>query len=537
MNRKPRKKLRKRRVFWLVQLILELALFVSLFCSKLVPAPFLMMTGIVLVLLLFITFILFFSRRKSRHSPKRKIAYVLSVLTMLCCVVNLGILGYASHVVSSLTVEAPNTMSVGVYVRVDDPAQVLEDASSYTFATFPSVYLSEEVEQLNEQLGKIKTQYCSDSAGAVDALRNGSADALIADTGTITLLQDMDEYATVEDELRMLSEHSVKVLANDAQDSSTDGQDGQSTGTGEETVIMPGGSPSAYYGQIFSSLNTAINAGSLNREKTDGAFLLYISGVDSRKPEIIPNSSSDVNILAAVNPKTRQILLVNTPRDYYVYSPVSGNQRDKLTYCDVYTVQCSIDTLSALYQIPVDYYIQLNFSGFETLIDIVGGVDINSDMAFKAGGTWIQEGKNHLNGKQALAYARERKHLNGGGDRERGRHQMNVVSAMIYQLSASTVIANYSSIMDALDGLFYTNFSKDQIAELVQAQLTGRHAWSVLSYATDGENDMGSCYSMPGREVFYIEPDMKTVVHASDLMYRVLCGERLSAASVNSVGG
>ena len=86
-----------------------------------------------------------------------------------------------------------------------------------------------------------------------------------------------------------------------------------------------------------------------------------------------------MNILAVVNTNTRQVLLVSTPRDYYVPLSISGGARDKLTHAGIYGVDVSEDTLSMLYDVDIDYYFRVNFSGFEQLIDALGGITVQSD--------------------------------------------------------------------------------------------------------------------------------------------------------------
>ena len=142
-------------------------------------------------------------------------------------------------------------------------------------------------------------------------------------------------------------------------------------------------------------------------------FTVYISGIDIYG-NVEDMSRSDVNIIATVNPKTHQILLVTTPRDYYVEIPgISGGMRDKLTHAGNYGVDVSIDTLEELYQVSIPFYARLNFTSFINIIDILGGVDVESEFDFTTGTdagavVEIQEGTNHLNGQEALAFARER---------------------------------------------------------------------------------------------------------------------------------
>lgn len=135
---------------------------------------------------------------------------------------------------------------------------------------------------------------------------------------------------------------------------------------------------------------------------------MYISGIDV-SGAISTTSRSDVNIIMTVNPNTHKILLTSTPRDYYVTIPgVSGEQRDKLTHAGIYGVDKSMETLENLYGIDLSYYARVNFTSLMTIVDALGGVDVNSEYEFTAGGYQFNKGVNHLDGKAALAFSRER---------------------------------------------------------------------------------------------------------------------------------
>lgn len=136
----------------------------------------------------------------------------------------------------------------------------------------------------------------------------------------------------------------------------------------------------------------------------DETFSIYISGIDVYGP-ISSKSRSDVNIIATVNPNTKQILLTNTPRDYYVPIPgISGEGKDKLTHAGIYGVEKSMATLGQLYGIEIPFYARVNFTSLITMVDLMGGIDVDSEVAFTtdgAGGAIIsvQKGMNHFNGE------------------------------------------------------------------------------------------------------------------------------------------
>ena len=129
--------------------------------------------------------------------------------------------------------------------------------------------------------------------------------------------------------------------------------------------------------------DTASSDDTAKQTDPDNIIRLYISGIDTRGSAII-NTRSDVNIIATINTDTKQMLLVSTPRDYFVPLSISNGVPDKLTHAGIYGIDVSMDTLGMLYDISLDDYFRVNFAGFIKIIDALGGVDVNSEEAFTA---------------------------------------------------------------------------------------------------------------------------------------------------------
>ena len=137
---------------------------------------------------------------------------------------------------------------------------------------------------------------------------------------------------------------------------------------------------------------------------TSKPFILYISGIDTYG-KISSVSRSDVNIVAVVNPDDGKVLLVSIPRDYYVNLHKNG-EKDKLTHAGLYGIDESVTTIEGLLDIDINYYLRLNFSTLTKSIDLLGGVDVYSDMTFNPTANpslTIKEGINHMDGDMALA--------------------------------------------------------------------------------------------------------------------------------------
>ena len=263
---------------------------------------------------------------------------------------------------------------------------------------------------------------------------------------------------------------------------------------------------------------------------TKEPFVVYLSGVDTRG-DLTDKARSDVNIIAAVNPVTKQVVLINTPRDYYV-DLAGTNSKDKLTHAGLYGVQTSMDTLGNLYGVDVQHYIRINFAGFINIIDALGGVDVYSDQAFTSVGspgyydpTTFVEGWNHLDGKAALAFARER-HAFKTGDVQRGINQMKVIDAMLNKIKSPALLMGFTKILDAVSDSFVTSLSQNQISALVRMQLSDFAEWNIERYTVTGSSGSSTkCYSAKGQKLYVMKPDENSVAKAKEMIAAVLGGE------------
>jgi len=349
-----------------------------------------------------------------------------------------------------------------------------------------------------------------------DALYAGEVDAILMSNAYVALLEEQAGYADFETKTKVL--HEVAIVSQ-VQIHNNPGNSNEPLTTrpvvGADKENVSGGSEV----EIGSVANTP--------------FVVYLSGNDARS-EVLTTGRSDVNILAVVNPETKQILLVNTPRDYYVPNPAGNGVQDKLTHCGVYGVDCSMETLSELYDVPISYYAQINFYGFHTLIDVIGGITVYSDIGFNAAGGkyYFPAGQVELDGEKALAFARER-HGVPGGDSTRGKNQMKVITAVVNKLtSGSTIISNYTGIMNSLQGMFQTNVEMDTISDLVKMQLEDMSSWNIKSYAVTGAGSSQITFSMPGKPLYVMIPNEASVNHGQNLIDRVIAGEVLTDADL-----
>ena len=235
-------------------------------------------------------------------------------------------------------------------------------------------------------------------------------------------------------------------------------------------------------------------------------------------------SRSDVNILAVVNTATGHIQLINTPRDYYVYLPNQG-ANDKLTHAGLYGIDSSKAAIENLYDIQIDYYVRMNFSGFESIINTLGGIDVYSEYDFTVDPIkHYTRGYNHLNGLEALAFARER-HAFPTGDIQRGLNQMEVIKAVINKMTSPAILANYSEVLDEVTDCIMMDIPSERIYSLVRYELATKTSWTVDSYSVTGTGTHSITYSMPGTTCYVMIPNDSDVEQAKKLIGQTLDGD------------
>ncbi len=238
--------------------------------------------------------------------------------------------------------------------------------------------------------------------------------------------------------------------------------------------------------------------------KSMDPFVMYISGIDTYG-SLSSVSRSDVNLLLTVNPNTKKILIVSIPRDSYV--PIAGggnNEKDKLTHAGIYGISSSVQTLENLFDIDINYYTRINFSSLVTIVDVLGGIDIYNEQAFTSlhGNFKFPKGDIHLNGEEAISYARERYSLKEG-DLDRGRNHEKILKAIIEKMLSPKILLNYADVLQVIMSSSETNIPKEKIIELVNNQLETSTSWRIDTTEVKGNSQSGlPSYAMPGWNLY-----------------------------------
>jgi len=487
---RKKKRLRNRAIgFTLIalQVIISIVFLWMLFGLDVVPTRYMAMLVTVMVL---ITAYNISSQFTKAHAFGKLLAFFLIIILCTGSV-------YVYKTGSMLgEISGSDTQSnyCSIIVLNTDPADKLSDAKNYTFGYNESVdkITSENaISQINTQLDTtLKTSTSKDWDSLVNALYNGNVKAIILNESNrpdvVAKFKNFREKTKVIDTIKV----DTKVDKNSV----------------KNVITKP--------------------------------FTIYIGGTNEYGT-VSTSGLNDVNIIATFNPENRQILLVTTPRDYFIdiYTlSEKGIKKDKLTHAGNFGMAGSLTTLANLYGIDIDYYLRVNFTGAMGIVDALGGIDINSEVAFTTHhDTSIIKynftvGLNaNCNGDKTLAFCRERMNF-PNGDNQRGRNQTFAIQGILAKAKSPAILTNYASVMDAVSGFFMTSMPKETITALLKDTLNDPKAWNVQMYSVsgfEGPNVRSNLYPNDPllSEMSVTYPDYDSINTAKELMSKVRNGD------------
>ena len=475
-------------VITIIVIMLSVVFMGLLAMTKMVPTIYMLIIGIVLAVIAAIIWLLVWH---TRYTGRFIGGTVLAVIMIAILAFGGFYINKTRSAISSISGETTEVTQMAVYVKSDDAADSVEATAGYTYGILSSLDRENTdgaVAHLNSEFGtEVQTKEYAGLTELADGILNGEVNAMLLNSGYLSVYEDMDGYTDFSTKIKEVGTVDVESTIQSAE---------------ESAPIEP---------------ITTANGGKV--------YTIYLSGIDTRG-EMTAKSRSDVNIIATVNTDTHEILLVSTPRDYFVPLSISGGAPDKLTHAGIYGIDVCMDTLGMLYDIDINYYFRINFGGFVKVIDALGGITVNSDYDFDSKnilGYHFNKGENYVNGEQALIFARER-YAFQEGDRQRGKNQMEVIRGVVKKALSPEILTSYSSILSSLDGCFGTNITYEEIAQILQQQLTNGGDWTIVSYSVNGTGATEKPYSM-SQKAYVMVPDYNTVDKAKSLMEKVRNGE------------
>ncbi|MDY3775229.1 MAG: LCP family protein [Eubacterium sp.] len=459
-------------VFLIVQFLISAALIGVAFYVGFIPLKFIVL---LIVGCLFLLAYGIFSQMTDK-------TYIVGrVFCALICLFYIGGGYYCVDTYSAIDEMAGHQVKVdeiSCIVLKDDPAQSIYDTKDYTFgilATNDRANTDKALAEVQAAVGKQPaTMEYQDNDTLIDALYAKEVNAIIINEANRSPIEEY--YKTFSDDTRVLNTHKVETVMEE-----------------EEKLD----------------------------DITKTPFNVYLSGIDVYG-SIKTTSRSDVNVIVTVNPNTKQILLTSTPRDYYVPLTVSNGIPDKLTHAGIHGVDCSVGTLENLYDIKIDYYVRVNFTSVKKIVDLLGGVNVYSDYDFTSDwGPSFKKGYNHVNGKQALAFCRERHHFTNG-DYQRGRDHQHMIEAILNKAMSPDILPNYAKLLKTASKNFQTNMSTKEITALAKMQLNDMSQWTIKYANAAGSGASKTTYSYQSRKLYVCVPDYNSVAKITKRINKVL---------------
>ena len=493
---KDKKKINGYKIVGILLLISSLILFGIVLYINILPMKYLLaLGGILLFVNLVLDFFLF--RKRVKKKPKR-VCTVFALLFSIIFLIGSFFIFKTFGVLDDMSQDY-KTYTYHVLVKSDSNAEKIEDIASKNLG-----YYNDNSSATKKALEKLDTvvRTKSDSYGNLDGLGK----ALINDETDAILL-----------------ENSQKIKLENAGGGSA--LNNSNSSTGDTSVLSNFGDKT----KVIYTFKVRVKVDSKGIDVTKDVFNIYISGMDEYG-KVSEISRSDVNMILTINPKTKQILMTNVPRDYYVQLHDTTGYKDKLTHAGTYGVDTSIKTLEDLLGIKLDYYFKVNFSSLENIVNALDGVDVYSEYDFQSwNGYNFTKGYNHVEGKAALAFARER-HTFTDGDNQRGKNQQALIEAIFRKCTSSSIITKYNSLLDSLQDSMITDMPMKSITSLAKMQLRDNASWTITSNSLTGTGSYDYTYTYNFQELYVMVPNEDSVTEAKEKINKVASGEKLESS-------
>ena len=479
-------------LFSVLLIVATMYLLFQLIQLNVLPTKLLFLITIVFVLLdaIFVLLLVF--------ATKGAVSKIICIIFALAISLGSALGGYymskTGNLLSSITQVTKNAKNtVSVVVKESSDMKKKEDLAGHSVGTLRNIGTTGSKKALKElnNSGIVMNQTKYDSMSAMlEAFYNGEVDSIIINESSRSQITDMENYADFDNNTRVVYQTSYTIENTDK-------------------------------ANAVSNITTT-------------PFNVLISGSDTRGG-FDENGRSDVIMVATVNPKTSTILLTSIPRDYYVTTACDAGDGcqegalDKITHTGIHGTNTTKRTVEKLLGIEINYTFKVGFDTVTDIVNALGGVDVTvepgyaNDNFLQLPGFSVHEGVNHLNGEQALAYARER-YAYQEGDRQRTKNQQQVLMGIVDKVTSPSVITNYASIMDSFANTFSTTMSSDEISSLIKYQLNNNPKWKMEQYMVDGTGDTLMCAEL-GNAAYVMVPDQSTVNTAKDKINAVLAGK------------
>lgn len=466
-NKKPNPKRRSQKLDWLLLALCLISAALAFFlCYRMsvLPTRYLAILGLVLVIAVLVCFLLCLCRLRRNGRWVRR-----AFMIILCGLFCFG--AYTANSVhstfSAITQADQSRIKVSVVTLADSDISSVEDLSGKTIAVQNGMDKDNADfarEQLDAETDNINYEEVLDYLTMYNELTEGTVDAMIITDSSISLLED--QYSNIRSNIKTIT--------------------------------------------TYERENDSVNTATTDKDLRTEPFVVYLGGMDEGNDPSI-NSKCDVNILLMVNPKINKITTISIPRDSYVPNPALNYGSDKLTHLGNNGPENSIAGIEEFTGIDIDFYAKVNFFSVIEIVDAIGGIDVDVQLDFceqdenrnkdAKHQICLAKGEQHLDGQQALAYARHRK-TESWGTQGREKAQTQIIEAIINKLTSVEGAANVNSVMGIAQQYVSTNIPMDALTSFLSYQLDHLKPWTVEGITlTDGVDGYFTTVSIPSMQL------------------------------------
>lgn len=489
-----------RRLLFLLSFLATIFFSFVMYELQMLPLKYYIPMVIVLFILVFL-FYRFQDDKENEHSIRVSLLKLINVVFAVILVIGSLSVMKGSNFLASISGGGDQTIEIDVVVLKSSPYEKLEDLKGLSFAANTSVdalNINKAEAMIEDEIGDIEIQSYSTNSDLVQDFQNTQFAAMIVKSVDLESFDSIEE--DFDEKIRIIKKVEIKI-------------------------------PSV-------SANSA--------KVTQEPFHIFISGTDKSGP-IGTFALSDVNMIATINPVTKQVLLTSIPRDYFVdiigYEGVEG--KDKLTHSAKGGMDCTLKTVENFMGIKFNYYAKFNFTSFMNVVDALGGITIDvphydvigrDDGVFvtKIGKYTIEPGINEFDAQHALSFVRERKSF-VLGDTIRGENQMLMIKAIIKKCCSPAIITKLDRVFESLSDSFETNMSAKEIKSLINMQIDDMASWDIQTYHLDGDASqrvmelatVGDVTSINPNGTFITVPNEESIEQAKEYIDAVMNGEIL----------
>lgn len=502
------KSLLKKPLFYLTIFLILSSLFLIFSIIKIGVLGLKFLVPIILGIILIDFLLLFFLNRVKKKKAKVFLSICEVIITLIYLIVSIVLMQFYSSMNNmfknnSYIDYSVLTIKKSEYKKIGD---INDKIIGY--------YVDDKYNEMAQKTLKKKIEAKYVGYSSINELKNAlltkEVDAMLIMDSYLELSENEEESElgeVVDDNTHKISEEDQKILDN------IDNFDNKS-----KTIY-----------KFKVKVDNSNKSKKINLEK--GSFAVYVSGQDSYANSVSETSRSDVNMLMVVNLKSKQILLLSIPRDYYINISSKGAY-DKLTHISLYGSEEAMSSLGDLLDVDVDYFVKFNFTTFMKAVEYLLPLDVYSDYDFTTsvydqtiGNSYtFSKGFNHItDGKMALQFVRARKNF-AEGDRQRGINQSRFLRAVINKASTPSILLKYNKILKALEGTFLTNISDESIREIAKYVLNNNGSFNISSISLNGSDASRPTYSGGSQALYVMIPDATTIESAKTQIKTVLDG-------------